>query len=170
MQTQTNTAQHGSNSVCSCMRWRHEQHKACRSHSPTPVILVRRVCLWLGIADTKWNNEKVSELESLTQPWISKTTKTVKKKKIEKPLIVWIGVLAWLKWCFTSTETVGLLGTEARDVHLDFHTAPELWVLASVRLCCIMSSDVGWHIRDKLRPMREHGSINLYVHGSQKAR
>ena len=28
--------------------------------------------------------------------------------------------------CFTSTETVGLLGTGARDVHLDFHTAPEL--------------------------------------------
>ena len=27
---------------------------------------------------------------------------------------------------FTSTETVGLLGTGAQDVHLDFHTAPEL--------------------------------------------
>ena len=33
----------------------------------------------------------------------------------------------WLKCCFTSTETVGLLGTGAQDVHLDFHTAPELW-------------------------------------------
>ena len=28
--------------------------------------------------------------------------------------------------CFTSTETVGLLGTGSQDVHLDFHTAPEL--------------------------------------------
>ena len=28
--------------------------------------------------------------------------------------------------CFTSTETVGLLGTGAQDVHLSFHTAPEL--------------------------------------------
>ena len=28
--------------------------------------------------------------------------------------------------CFTSTETVGLLGTGAQDGHLDFHTAPEL--------------------------------------------
>ena len=27
---------------------------------------------------------------------------------------------------FTSTETVGLLGTGAQDAHLDFHTAPEL--------------------------------------------
>ena len=28
-----------------------------------------------------------------------------------------------------STETVGLLGTGAQHVHLDFHTAPELWVI-----------------------------------------
>ena len=28
--------------------------------------------------------------------------------------------------CFTSTETIGLLGTGAQDSHLDFHTAPEL--------------------------------------------
>ena len=28
--------------------------------------------------------------------------------------------------CFTSTETVGLLGTGTQDGHLDFHTAPEL--------------------------------------------
>ena len=27
---------------------------------------------------------------------------------------------------FTSTETVGLLGTGAQDGHLDFHAAPEL--------------------------------------------
>ena len=31
-----------------------------------------------------------------------------------------------VKCCFTSTETIGLLGTGAQDVHLDFHTAPEL--------------------------------------------
>ena len=31
-----------------------------------------------------------------------------------------------VKWCFTSTETVGLLGTGAQDGHLDFHTVPEL--------------------------------------------
>ena len=35
--------------------------------------------------------------------------------------------LMLLKCCFTSTETVGLLGTGAQDGHLDFHTAPELW-------------------------------------------
>ena len=33
----------------------------------------------------------------------------------------------WKCWCcFTSTETVGVLGTGAQDGHLDFHTAPEL--------------------------------------------
>ena len=32
----------------------------------------------------------------------------------------------WLvECCFTSTESVGLLGTGAQDGHLDFHTAPE---------------------------------------------
>ena len=31
-----------------------------------------------------------------------------------------------LECCFTSTETVALLGTGAQDVHLDFHTAPDL--------------------------------------------
>ena len=35
---------------------------------------------------------------------------------------------------------------------------------------CLMSSGVGWHIRGKLRPVREHGSVSLYVHGNQKAR
>ena len=35
---------------------------------------------------------------------------------------------------------------------------------------CIMSSDVSWHIRDKLWPMPKHGSVYLYVHGNQKAR
>ena len=34
--------------------------------------------------------------------------------------------VGWLKCCFTSTETVGLLGTGAHDGHLDCHTAPEL--------------------------------------------
>ena len=33
-----------------------------------------------------------------------------------------------LKCCFTSTETVGLLGTGAQDGHLDSHAALELSV------------------------------------------
>ena len=37
--------------------------------------------------------------------------------------------MVWRCWlvegCFTSRETVGLFGTGAQDVHLDFYTAPE---------------------------------------------
>ena len=32
----------------------------------------------------------------------------------------------WVHCCFSSTETESLLGTGAQDVHLHFHTAPEL--------------------------------------------
>ena len=32
----------------------------------------------------------------------------------------------WLSVCFTSTETVGFLGTGAQDDHLNFHIVPEL--------------------------------------------
>ena len=48
---------------------------------------------------------------------------TINTKGTKRRLQMLVG---WLKCCFTSTETVGLLGTEAHDVHLDFHTAPEL--------------------------------------------
>ena len=33
-----------------------------------------------------------------------------------------------LKCYFMSTETIGLLGMGAQDVHLDFHIAPELFI------------------------------------------
>ena len=42
----------------------------------------------------------------------------------------WTVKFVLLKCCFTSTETVGLLGTGAQDGHLDLHTAPELWSLS----------------------------------------
>ena len=39
-----------------------------------------------------------------------------------------------------------------------------------VWLCYLTSSDVGWLIRDKLRPMLKHDSLLLYVHRNHKAR
>ena len=43
-----------------------------------------------------------------------------------------------------SNETVGLLRTEAQDVHLDFHTAPELWrVDCWLRVCFTSAETVG---------------------------
>ena len=41
--------------------------------------------------------------------------------------------VGWSVAGFTSTETVGLLGTGAQDTHLDFHTAPELWTVSCGR-------------------------------------
>ena len=41
-------------------------------------------------------------------------------------LICGVVVVVVVECCFTSTETVVLLGTGAQDGHLDFHTAPEL--------------------------------------------
>ena len=34
--------------------------------------------------------------------------------------------LLLLKCCFTSTDTIGILGMGAQDGHLDFHATPEL--------------------------------------------
>ena len=58
----------------------------------------------------------------------------------------------------------GSLGRTAQDGHLDSRTAPELWDTLMMMNWCLMSSDVSWHIRDKLWPMPKHGAINLYVH------
>ena len=42
--------------------------------------------------------------------------------------VVTVLISFWLKCCFTSTATVGLLGTGAQDGHLHFHTPPGLCV------------------------------------------
>ena len=46
---------------------------------------------------------------------------------------------------------------------IDHHSADDDEVMLNVLGC-------HRHIGDKLRPMPKHGSIKLYVHGSQKAR
>ena len=48
--------------------------------------------------------------------------------------------VGWLKCCFTSTETLGLLGTGAQDGHLHFHTAPQLSAIFNVRTCSLCTS------------------------------
>ena len=60
-------------------------------------------------------------------------------------LLVGLIELLLLKCCFMSTETEGLLGTGAQDGHLDFHTAPELWVFRTAAADDVefMSSDAG---------------------------
>ena len=67
----------------------------------------------------------------------------VLKQKESLENVVAFGWVGWLKCCFTSTETVGLLGTGAQDVHLDFHTPPELWAFG-IRNAHFIAISFGW--------------------------
>ena len=65
----------------------------------------------------------------------------------------------WRSWCLNTHKLVDFLGvlTEACyiRVRMVFESLGKMsW--------CLMSSDVNWHIRDKLWPMLKHGSINLH--------
>ena len=80
-------------------------------------------------------------------------------------------------WRTTTTTRSKRRPTCSAQLHLPTHDL--FWAKLRVQLhlpplmmmsWCLMSSDVSWHIRDKLWPMPKHGSIILYVHGNQKAR
>ena len=68
----------------------------------------------------------------------------------------------WVECCFTSTETVGLLGTGDQDGHLDFHTAPELWIWRpAVPVIFIASAEI--ETMDLYRSMsKTAGDLPLY--------
>ena len=68
-----------------------------------------------------------------------------------------------VKCCFTSTETLGLIGTGAQDGHLDFHTAPGL--------CRQFLDPVGTKPKScvKVEVAVLSSSLLLYVHGSEVA-
>ena len=50
----------------------------------------------------------------------------ISRELIEQSILVHAHYAHLVECRFTFTETVGLLGTGTQDVHLDFHTAPEL--------------------------------------------
>ena len=52
-------------------------------------------------------------------------------------LPLFCGLSKLLKCSFTSTESVGFLRMGAQDGHLDFHTAPKLWIIVD---CCLFMS------------------------------
>ena len=80
-----------------------------------------------------------------------------------------------LECCFT--ETVGLLGTGAQDVHLDFHTAPELWVLfysssssiVSIFSTLLVHAGLFWCFHNPPNSGMDYGlfneSMHVYTHG-----
>ena len=49
-------------------------------------------------------------------------------------------VVVVVECCFTSTETVGLLGTGAQDVHLDFHRWWWWWLKAFIIYMVLFSA------------------------------
>ena len=82
---------------------------------------------------------------------------------------------AWFNHSLRPRKPEGSLGTDSpgrppRPRVTLTDTARCLNYLVLMMKWCLMSSDVIWHIRDKLWPMPKHGSIILYVHGNQKAR
>ena len=84
-------------------------HTLNRSLGKTALLLiVSGVWIFFFFFFFKWKKWK---------KW-KKKKKKCRRKKERKKLVA---------CCLTSTETVGFLGTEAQDGHVDFHTAPELW-------------------------------------------
>ena len=88
--------------------------------------------------------------------------------------------MSWSRFCRNevSTDANKLQMSWSRicrnEVSIDANTLQMSWsrfiTWQMMMSWCLMSSDVMRHIRDKLWPMPKHGSINLYVHGNQKAR
>ena len=80
-----------------------------------------------------------------------------------------------LHCCWRTTWTTRSKRGPTCSAQLHLHTHEKGMSLLLTRMMmswCLMSSDVIWHIRDKLWPKPKHGSlvIILYVHGNQKAR
>ena len=69
-------------------------------------------------------------------------------------------LLLVLKCCFTCTETVGLLGTGAQDVHLDFHTVPELCIDLA-RPSSVLKEGTSWQLW-----LLNRGDVNFCVRGA----
>ena len=60
----------------------------------------------------------------------TRTVAALSPHSVRRGISVPTSVDGWLvECCFTSTETIGLLGTGAQIGHLDFHTAPDLCYL-----------------------------------------
>ena len=82
-------------------------------------------------------------------------------------------ILSPLCWWWWSDASIGLISSH-HYVDDDEVRPVSGWYPRTIMLMmmswCLMSSDVSWHIRDKLWPTPKHGSIILYVHGNQKAR
>ena len=86
------------------------RYHSLRPHDPVPVT----ICIATLLTETHRRRRRISgSLYILRKRYRTAATSLL------------LLLLLLLKCCFTSTETVGVLGTGAQDVHFDFHTAPE---------------------------------------------
>ena len=68
-----------------------------------------------------------------------------------------------VKCRFTSTETVGLLGTGTQDGHVDFHTAPELWQTQTISGVSFITVNVANASTDKTKIVWLETEVNFVL-------
>ena len=95
---------------------------------PTPALL-------LPMSDYQASPSRSGEKCALNESGEDSSNSLIRESRATDSALLWSAAqtrtgtfveVLLLKCCFTFTETVGLLGTGAQIVHLDFHTAPEL--------------------------------------------
>ena len=119
------------------------RRQSCRNlFEPKSRHVVNMVTYIIYICKKQQNNKPLKNNYFQALPWVRRIGAQVTVHTKRRP---------------ASAGTLGERGCGGPSAHSYFR-------------CCLLSSDVGWHIRDKLRPMREHGSVLLYVHGNHKAR
>ena len=87
------------------------------------------------VVETRINAESLMKVIIVPRFWNAHWN-GVREKMETLQVLVMAGNVGW----FTSTETVGLLGTGAQDGHLHFHTAPDL---LSLKYCFTSTETVG---------------------------
>ena len=103
-----------------------------------------------------------------THTWLKTTTLPLKNKNLSWPFHV-VSVLLFLVLPQSNIVINDLCAVQCSALEKKKGGGFFVCVMMMMMSWCLMSSDVIWHIRDKLWPMPKHGSIILYVHGNQKA-
>ena len=88
-------------------------------------------CSWSSKARSLSITRDIPEDCCLEVSKVTTASNSLSSHLLEKEIWVYTCIHIWLvgwlaECCFTSTENVGWLGTEAQDGHLDFHTTPKL--------------------------------------------
>ena len=109
--------------------------RSVRAVCSSALVVCRSVlaaCSWSSKARSLSVTRDIPEDCCLEVSKVTTASNSLSSHLLEKEIWVYTCIHTWLvgrlaECCFTSTETVGLLGTEAQDGHLNFHTAPELF-------------------------------------------